>query len=224
MDLLKELLQVCPTFVIYPRIGEKTTSIATFKNTDTEVDIFPEAHFRESPQSFIHFATNPHIEATRIKLVHLLFSATDTACCKKGSHRVVDSFLNIRKRIVRTVGTTERVGRRSLKLLLYRVKISFGQNDIRVQYDKIFSFASLRSVVTGLPRSGIGFREILDVQPICIPICHFLTRDGRTIFNNNYFKIFKTLYSETLQQFIHLIGTIVNGNYDRIAHINEFIK
>ena len=33
-------------------------------------------------------------------------------------------------------------------------------------------------VVTGLPRSGIGFREILDVQPICIPICHFLTRDG----------------------------------------------
>ena len=198
MDLLKELLHVSPTLVIYPCVREKTASITTFKYTDTEINVFPETHFGESSQSFIHFATDSHIEATRIKFIHFLLSTTNTSRCKEGSHWIIDGFLNIRERVVCTVRAAKRISR-SQQLFLYGIKISFGQNDIRVQYYEIFAFTSLCSVVTSLPRSGICFREVLNVQSICISVYDFPTRDRRTIFHYHNLKIFKVLWRETLQ-------------------------
>ena len=84
-----------------------------------------------------------------------------------------------------TVGATKSIGRRSGELLLYRIEVAFGKDDIRIQYNKVFAFATFCSVITGLSRTGIGFREIFYIQPICIPVYYSFTGNGRTIFNNN---------------------------------------
>ncbi len=112
VHLFEEFLQISPPFVIYPCVREKTTGIPAFENTDTEINVFAKTHLGKSSQSFVHFATHSHIKATGIEFIHFLFPATDTARREERGHGIVNRFLNIRKRIVRAVGTTESIGRR----------------------------------------------------------------------------------------------------------------
>ena len=44
MHLLEKFLQVSPTFMIYPGIRKKTTSVPILKDTDTEINILPKTH------------------------------------------------------------------------------------------------------------------------------------------------------------------------------------
>ena len=44
MHLLEEFFQVSPTFMIYPGIRKKTTSVPILKDTDTEINILPKTH------------------------------------------------------------------------------------------------------------------------------------------------------------------------------------
>ena len=81
--LLKELLQVCTTFVPHPRFGKQPTGISTFEDTDTKVNILAKAHFREASQCLIHRFSYSHIEATRIELVHFLLAATNATGSKE---------------------------------------------------------------------------------------------------------------------------------------------
>ena len=157
MHLLEEFLQISPTFMIYPGIRKKTADVTTFEYTDTEINILTETHFRKSSQSLVHCPANSHIKTTGIEFVHLLFSATNASGREERSHGIVDCLLNISERIVCTVGAAKCIGRRSGKLLLYRIEIAFGKDDIRVQYNKVFSFAAFCSVITALSRSGVRF-------------------------------------------------------------------
>ena len=199
MHLLEEFFQVSPTFMIYPGIRKKTTSVPILKDTDTEINILPKTHLWKTSQSLVHCPANSHIKTTGIEFVHLLFSATDTSGREERGHGIVNCLLNISERIVCTVGATKSIGRRSGELLLYRIEVAFGKDDIRIQYNKVFAFATFCSVITGLSRTGIGFREIFYIQPICIPVYYSFTGNGRTIFNNNNLKTLKVLYSKTLQ-------------------------
>ena len=132
VHLFEEFLQISPSFVIYPCIREKTTGIPAFEDTDTKINILSKTHLGKSSQNFVHFAMYSHIEATGVKFIHLLLSATDTARCEERGHGVVYRFLNIGKGIVCTVGAAESIGRRSEKFFLYRIEVSFGKNNIRI--------------------------------------------------------------------------------------------
>ena len=44
VHLLEEFFQVSPTFMIYPGIRKKTTSVPILKDTDTEINILPKTH------------------------------------------------------------------------------------------------------------------------------------------------------------------------------------
>ena len=49
--------------------------------------------------------------------------------------------------------------------------------DDREIYDKIFSMPPFRSIIAGLPGTGIGFEIITYIQPVSVIIYHFLARN-----------------------------------------------
>ena len=53
----------------YPCLREQPTSIALFKDSDTEIDVLAKSHLRETAQSLIDILTDTHVEATGIELV-----------------------------------------------------------------------------------------------------------------------------------------------------------
>ena len=153
VHLLEEFLQVRPPLMIHPCTGKQTAFVSSLKNPDTKIDILSKTHLGKTSQCLIYLPSHPHIKTTRIEFIHFLFSATNTSRCEKRSHGIINRFLDIRKGIVCAVGTSESIGRRSEKFRLDGIEISLGENHIRIQYNKVFTLAAFRSVVTCLPRS-----------------------------------------------------------------------
>ena len=70
--------------------------------------------------------------------------------------------------------------------------------------------ALFRSIITSLARAGVWFGMIMYIQATGISVHNFLTGNGRTILHHHDFKVLICLPSKAVQQFIHLIGTIIN--------------
>ena len=224
MHLLEELLQVRAPLVPHPRFREQPTSIPTFKDPDTEIDVLTKTHLRKASQFLINILPHSHIETTWIELVQLLFPSTDTSRSKERSHGIVNGLLHIGKRIMSPVRTAECIRLLPLEFSLNLLQISFRENTIRIQYQHIFSISSLHPIVTGLSGTGIHFIIIMYSQTVGIFVHHILTRYSRTILHYNHFKVTKCLSCQTIKQFIHFIGTIVYGYDKRISHDCLFIN
>ena len=78
VNLLEEFSHIRSALVPNPCSGEQTTGISSIENTYAEIYISTKTHVVKSSQSLIDVGTDSHIEATGIKLVHLLFSAANS--------------------------------------------------------------------------------------------------------------------------------------------------
>ena len=123
---------------------------------------------------------------------------------------------------MRTVGTTECIGRSRFQFRLYFIEIAFRKDAIRIQYDQKIPLTPLSSIIAALPRPGIRFLIIFQVKHRLVLFRNSQTRNRRTVLDYNHFKIFKMLLYEALQQFVHLVGTVIHRYDDGISHIRWF--
>ena len=203
----------------HPRLGKEAAATACFEDTDTEVDILTEAHFRETSQCLIHFGPYAHIERAWIELVQFLLPSSYASGGKERGHGVADGFLRISKRVVCAVWSAKGVGRFSFQFLFHLFQIGFRQHHIRVEHYQIFSLRPFCTVVTCLPWSGVGFLEIFQVEHIAVFSAHLITGHLRPIFHHYHLKGFQCLPCQALQQFTHLVRTVEHGHYKREFHI-----
>lgn len=135
INLAEKLAPVRASLVIYPSRGKQAYFVAVLEQADTEINIFAEAHGRKALQCLVCTFPNPHVETTRVELIHLLFPSTNATCRKERGHRVVDGFLYIRKAVRGLVRPSESVRSSFLQFLVYRFDVVGRQNAIRIEND-----------------------------------------------------------------------------------------
>jgi hypothetical protein len=103
-------------------------------------------------------------------------------------------------------------------LLLHRLQIARRQDDIGIEDDEPFTRCSLSAVVAALAGSAVALHEILQVELLFVFSTHVIAWDTRAILHDDDFKILYFLLAEALQQFVHLVGTVINGYNDGVFH------
>ena len=121
---------------------------------------------------------------------------------------------------MRPVRSAKSVGGGFPQLFFHRRKIAFGKDAVGVEYNQVFPPATFGAVITRLPRPGIGFGVIMDIQHVLITVCDVLARNGRAVLYNDDFKILKALPGKALQEFVHFIGAVVYGDDNGVSHIS----
>ena len=182
------------------------------EDADAEVDVFAEAHGRESAQGVIDLAPHAHVETARIELVHLLPSAPDAARGEERRHGVVDGFLQGRERGMGAVRSSESVTRLTPQFAVDRLHIAGRHDDVGVEDEQIIALRPPGGIVAGLSGTGIGFLEIVHVQPVGILADHLGAGGGGSVVDHDDLETGRGLCGEALQQFVHFVGTVVDGN------------
>ena len=101
---------------------------------------------------------------------------------------------------------------------LHRLQIAWRQDDIGIEDDEPFTRCALGAVVTALAGSAVALHEILQVELLFVFSTHVIAWDTRAILHDDDFKILYFLLAEALQQFVHLVGTVINGYNDGVFH------
>ena len=219
VDLLEELLHISPALMPDPCLGEEAAACPALIYTYAEVNVLAESHLRESAQRFPQISLHTHIEAARIEFsVQLLFAATDASGRKETSHAVADCLLHIRKALMGSIRTAESITRIIRQFGIHRRQIPRRQHAVAVQDNQVFPLATLRTIVAALPGSAVLLGIITQGKPGSMPVNNFLTWYGRTILHNHDLKVVKRLYLQTCQQFVYLVRTVVDRNYNGIFH------
>ena len=88
-----------------------------------------------------------------------------------------------------TVGTSECIGWFVFQFVFYSLQIT-GRNDaIGVEHDDILSLATFYTIVTRLSGAGIWLFKIVNVQKVIVFFYNVSARNGRTVFNHDYFEV-----------------------------------
>lgn len=215
VDLLEELLEICAALVPNPCVGEKATTCTALVDAQAQVDILAKTHGREAAQLTIEAAANAKIEGTRIKpLVHLLLAATNAASRQEGSHAVADGFLHRCETIMGSVGTAPSITFQAFLLIINSLQEIRWQHTIAVQKNKELTLAMLRAIVARRPRSAVFLSVVAERQLPCIFVYDILARLAGAVLYDDDFHIPKSLLRQALEEFIHLVGTVIYRNYD----------
>ena len=108
---------------------------------------------------------------------------------------------------MRAVGSAESVGRLALQFVRHRR-----------QYSQVVALAAFRPVVAGLSGAGVGLGEVLYAELLRIFLADILARHRRTVLHYHHFEVGFALTGEAVEQFVHLVRTVVNGNYYAVFH------
>ena len=119
---------------------------------------------------------------------------------------------------MRTVGSAESVGRIALQFGRHRRQIAFGQHHVRVEDEHVVALRALHTVVARLSGSGVGLGEVLYAELLRIFLADILARHRRTVLHYHHFEVGFALTGEAVEQFVHLVRTVVNGNYYAVFH------
>ena len=111
MHLFEEFLQIRAPLVIHPCTRKKPAHIVVLEYSYTEINVLTETHVRETLQGSVHLCAHSHVEAARVKLIHLLFAPANAPGGEKRSHGIINGLLHVTERSVCPVGTTKSIGR-----------------------------------------------------------------------------------------------------------------
>ena len=117
------------------------------------------------------------------------------------------------------VRTAERLAGVADNRCIHSIQVSFRQHDIAVKHDEIFALGTLRTVVAALSGTGVGLAEILDIQLAVVLVAHLFARYAAAVLHDDDLKVAEGLMREALKQFVHFVGTIVNGYDNRVFHV-----
>ena len=218
VHLLEELAQVRPPLVPHPRFGEQPATVAPAEDADAEIDVLAEAHPGEAAQGPVDFAAHAHVEAARIELVHLLLPAADAARGEERRHGVVDGLLHRGERRVCPVRPAEGVARFALQLAVDGLQVARRHDAVRVQDEEVVALRPFGGMVARLSGAGVGFGEVAQVQAAGISVRHIFAGQGRTIVHHNDLEVAPGLRREALQQFVHFVGAVVDGDEEGVFH------
>ena len=163
-------------------------------------------------------AADAHVKGAGIKLVEFFLAASDASGGEEGSHRVTDGFLHVGEGVMGAVGSSESICTCLRQCLAHSRHIALGQHDIGVKDAKILALGTFGTIVTARARTRVGLVEIADVERSCISVAHLLAGNGGTILHYHHLKIALCLQREALEQFVHLVGSVENGNDDGVFH------
>ena len=218
VHLLEELAQVRPPLVPHPCPGEQPAAVAPAEDADAEVDVLAEAHPREAAQCLVDLAPHAHVEAAGIELVHLLPPAPDAARGEERRHGVVDGLLQGGERRVCPVRPAEGVARFAAQLPVHGFQVAGRHDDVRVEDEKVFAHGPFGGEVARLSGAGIGFREVVQVQAAGMAVRHLPAGQGRAVIHDDDFEVAQRLLREALQQFVHFVGAVVDGDEEGVFH------
>ena len=86
-----------------------------------------------------------------------------------------------------------------VKTVINRLQITIGQHHVTIQNDDIFTASTLDAVVANLTRAAVLLGIILQIKDVCVLVANILAWFYRTVFNNNYFEILKSLFSQSFE-------------------------
>ena len=218
VHLLEKLAQVRPPLVPHPRLGEQPAAVSPTEDADAEVDVLAEAHPREASQCLVDLAPHAHVEAAGIELVHLLPPAPDAARGEERRHGVVDGFLHGRERRVRPVWSAEGVARLALQFMVDGLQVARRHDAVRVQDEEVFAPGTFGGIVARLSGTRVGLCVVVQVQAVCIAVGYFPAGQGRAVVHHDDLEVAPGLRREALQQFVHFVRTVVDGDEEGVFH------
>ena len=86
-----------------------------------------------------------------------------------------------------------------VKTVINRLQITIGQHYVAIQNDDIFTASTLDAVVATLTRAAVLLGVIMLIKDVCVLVANILAWLYRTVFNNNYFEILKSLFSQAFE-------------------------
>ena len=167
-------------------------------DTRTHIDIFAE-HLPEASDRFEYFPGKSHVKCTWSKLLQLHLSSSYPPRCQKWSHRIIYSFLYVRKRLMCLIRTTETISIIPFQFLTDYFKIGLRDDTIRVKENEIFSRRLFHTIISGNTSPLILFIIIMHIELLRIIICNRAARQCRAILHQQNFKIMRSLITKTFQ-------------------------
>ena len=102
----------------------------------------------------------------------------------------------------------------SRELIIDVLEEVWRQDTVAVEEDEVFALAMLSTEVARLAWATVLLGVVTKWQFAGIAMYNAVTRQARTILHNDDLHVAKRLLRYALEQFIHLIGTVIYGNYD----------
>ena len=159
----------------YPSLAKQVTFVTSPYDADTEVDVLTKSHLRETSQLVGHFAKDTHIKTARIELIHLLLAPTNASCSKKGSHRVIDGFLYVRKGIVSFIWSSKSICMSFFQRFFNCKEISRRNDTVGIEEDDECAISLFDTIIASLSRTRIFNKVILDLEFSLVFVYNLLT-------------------------------------------------
>ena len=110
------------------------------------------------------------------------------------------------------VGAAEGVGRLAPQLAGHGLQVARRQHHVGVEHYQILALRPLRAVVAAHARPGVLLHEILHVEPSGILVHHGAAVALRPVLHYYHLEATARLRREAVEQFVHLVGAVVDGN------------
>ena len=89
-----------------------------------------------------------------------------------------------------TVGAAEGVGGLACQFVVDGLQVAGRKDAVRIEDNQVFSPAAFGTVIARLSGTGVGLGVIVQVQKTGIFAGHLLAGNGRTVFHDQYLKVF----------------------------------
>ena len=117
------------------------------------------------------------------------------------------------------VGPAKGIAGARLQFVFHGLDIVRRQHGIGVEDQHILSLSPFYTIIAALPRAGVRFQVIMHVEAVGIFLHNAFAGHRRAIFNHHYLEVAVGLRAKALEEFVHFVGTIVNGNDNGVTHL-----
>ena len=213
VHLFVEFFQVDFALVEEGGLLDEPGGESRFANTEALVNVFPD-NVLESVHFVINLLGKSHIEGAGQELVNFFGAAADAAGGHHGGHGVVDGELDIRKILIGAVRSAVAIHIVVLQLLPHNGDICWRDDAVGVEKEVIVAGSQVHTLVTALASTVLGVEMMMHVDAVGIACADLVAAVRGVAFHDQHLKVLVGLIRQTLQQFGHLVGPVVNGNDD----------
>ena len=218
MYLPPEIPEGTPPFMIHVGFRNQAHAIVLTLQPNAQFNILAHVAPGKTTRFLKHPPREPHVKATGLEGTSGIFGfAPYAARRKKRGHGVADGLLERGKIFIGPIRTAVRIEKFPAQLFIDRSQVVRGNQGVRIEDNQVVTFGLGEAVVAGKSLADIFDEEVLDVELITIFIDHQLCLKGRTILHHDHLEVPVLLPGEAGQQFIQLVGTVVDRDDDGVG-------